>query len=340
MQVGTGRDVAATPVTALPTHRVVRLTGATGEQLRLALDPLPRDAPVMLSYRADRAGSAAAVVDAVLDHLELVARTLFPAWLPGGEAPASASDHDRRVVRELARRRAADTPHFGPYLADLAEAALTGRADAATFPPDVRVRGAARVIADAYRRDAVVLLVDMPACPDEPAAAAGFEWLAAHGVGSWLTGDALPTVDRLPTLVVQLPAHLAAASPAADDGPVAVTLPPPVGRPHPGSAVEQLLERCLARRAWAVGRTWNQVVDAQPLRPPIRVDLLWPAERCVVELDGPDHRTALKYADDRRRDTTLVVGGYVVLRFTNDDVVDDPWRVAAMIEQVLTRLRT
>ena len=63
---------------------------------------------------------------------------------------------------------------------------------------------------------------------------------------------------------------------------------------------------------------------------------MWPEHRCAVELDGPDHRGALKYADDRRRDNTLVLDGYAVLRFTNDEVIDDVARVLATIERLLS----
>lgn len=113
----------------------------------------------------------------------------------------------------------------------------------------------------------------------------------------------------------------------------------PVCAVWPGCSRERLLEERLATLAWARGRTWNQVRQPQPLAPPIRVDLMWPEARCVVELDGPDHRGALKYADDRRRDNTLVLDGYAVLRFTNDEVHDDVTRVLATIERLLTTRR-
>jgi very-short-patch-repair endonuclease len=66
---------------------------------------------------------------------------------------------------------------------------------------------------------------------------------------------------------------------------------------------------------------------------------MWPAERVVVELDGPDHRGALKYADDRRRDNALTLGGYAVLRFLNDEVTADMSRVLAMIEELVVARR-
>jgi very-short-patch-repair endonuclease len=66
---------------------------------------------------------------------------------------------------------------------------------------------------------------------------------------------------------------------------------------------------------------------------------MWVDERVVVEIDGPDHRGVLKYADDRRRDNGLVLAGFAVLRFTNDEIADDAARVLAMIERLLSSKR-
>jgi hypothetical protein len=62
---------------------------------------------------------------------------------------------------------------------------------------------------------------------------------------------------------------------------------------------------------------------------------MWRQCRCVVEIDGPDHLGILKYADDRRRDNTLALSGFTVLRFINSDVIDDPAKAAATIEKLL-----
>ena len=62
-----------------------------------------------------------------------------------------------------------------------------------------------------------------------------------------------------------------------------------VGRPHPRSTVEAALEAVLARQEWAYGRVWNGTYQPTLVRSPIRPDLLWPAERVVVELDGLEH---------------------------------------------------
>jgi very-short-patch-repair endonuclease len=118
-----------------------------------------------------------------------------------------------------------------------------------------------------------------------------------------------------------------------------VGFPALAGRPHPASAAEQRLEDHLSRCEWAAGRVWNQLHPGDTLERSIRVDLMWPELRCAVEIDGPDHRGCLKYADDRRRDNTLVLAGFSVLRFTNAEVADDPARVAATIATLLTARR-
>lgn len=331
--------------THLPGGRVVRLAGVTEEQLAVGLDPLPDGSPVVIRHRLrTEVSSAQDVVEDVLGQLESIAIELFPAWLPDAGAIDTASDFDRRVVREIAHRYAADTAHFGPFLAELAEAALRGRPTERRFDLDVRARGLTRAIADSYGRDGISLLID----EDRPLgdggqrrAALAFEWLADHGVGTWLTASVLPLVDRYPIWQLAVPAYLEAlAQDARDEPPPPVDYPPLAGLPHPASAAEQALERRLARCAWAVGRTWNQQYSGGSLVPPIRVDLMWPAEQCVVEIDGPDHRGSLKYAADRRRDNGLTLDGFAVLRFTNEEIDDDPSRVLAVIESLLSKKRT
>ncbi len=98
----------------------------------------------------------------------------------------------------------------------------------------------------------------------------------------------------------------------------------------------RLLDHC----EWAAGRVWNFNYEPHYLAPPIRVDLMWQTERLVVEIDGPEHRERTKYAADRRRDNGLLLDGFAVLRFTNEDVADDPQRVLATIETLLAKKRS
>jgi very-short-patch-repair endonuclease len=66
------------------------------------------------------------------------------------------------------------------------------------------------------------------------------------------------------------------------------------------------------------------------------VDLLWPEERVIVEVDGyPFHRSRAALHRDRRRDAVLEAAGYRVLRITWRDLVDEPTAVAVRIARVL-----
>lgn len=323
----------------LPVDRVIRLSGVTADQLAVALDPLPEGAPVVIQFRLQTATSAAAVIDEVLDRLTQVTVELFPAWLPDGDLiDGGGTGLDRRAVHTLARRHAATSEHFAPFLAAVAEAAVTGRGAMTHFPAETRARGLARLIAEAYRRDAVVLLVTSAEMPEthQHAAGAAFEWLSQYGrFGFWVADQALPAVDRFRTVPLVGRAVVPESSTAGRPQLPVVQYPALVGRPHPASDVEKFLARCLDECEWAAGRKWNAEYRGHQLMPTIRVDLMWEDEQCVVEIDGPDHRSAEKYADDRRRDNTLVLDGYVVLRFTNDEVVDDVARVLDTIERLL-----
>jgi very-short-patch-repair endonuclease len=70
----------------------------------------------------------------------------------------------------------------------------------------------------------------------------------------------------------------------------------------------------------------------------IEVDALWPHQRLVVELDGHAfHRTPLAFETDRRRDTTLQLSGYRVLRFTHRRLHDEPGEVVQTLRDLLSR---
>jgi very-short-patch-repair endonuclease len=266
---------------------------------------------------------------------------------------------------------ASATRHFGPFLADLAELSLrrtaalpfhsmtrrplhstTGLPPHSTtrrggFPPEVRAAGLARVLAAGFGRDRAVILLHVPqglTPAGEDVLVSGAEWLADRGgFGVWLTGAPLTAVDRLATVTVRLPASVASGDdvPALDDAPLPRLIYPPVaGMPHPGSQVEKALEAALRECRWAAGRAWNQTHQSSPLTPLIRVDLLWRDERCVVEIDGDEHRHANRYEEDRRRDMLLQTDGYAVLRFTNTQVMTEMDLVLRHLERFLESRRS
>lgn len=68
------------------------------------------------------------------------------------------------------------------------------------------------------------------------------------------------------------------------------------------------------------------------------VDLLWRERRLAVELDGRgSHGDGVAFERDRRRDATLAVAGWQVLRFTWRQVVNEPAWVAGTLRHVLAR---
>ncbi|WP_169947991.1 endonuclease domain-containing protein [Microbispora sp. H11081] len=338
----------------LPTGRVVHLHGDP-DAVALAADPLPADAPALVTYVPRPAWTPAAVVADVLSELESAALALFPAWLPGAEGITGPGGAAVPAIRALALRTASGTRHFAPYLAHLAERALLGETPGG-FPPEIRAAGLARVLRTGYGRDETAILVqvggDLSPAGEEVLVAA-LEWLAHHGgFGVWLTGPPLRAVDRVESLTAPIPDEVAAlvrelagarhygcGGPAADRPPVLtfppLAFPPLAGLPHPGSTAEKRLETALTSCAWAVGRAWNQTFRSGPLSVPIRLDLLWRAERCVVEIDGPEHLHPLHRATDLRRDQRLQREGYAVRRFTNDQVLGHVGTVLAEIENFL-----
>jgi hypothetical protein len=285
--------------------------------------------------------------------LDGAALRLFPAWLPDAAGIRGPGGAGVDAVRAVAMRTAPETAQFGPFLADLAERALDGARSRSTpnqFSSEVRAAGLAKVIARSYDRSAAALLVEVP--PEltgsgEQALVAGCEWLAQRGrLGVWLAGTPFSTVDWISCRRVHLPepaasiAHAAgAASPSAQPAQPVITYPPVAGLPHPASRAERAVEDALAPLPWAAGRAWNQTYQARPLESPVRLDLLWRAERCVVEFDGPEHLEPLRYEADRRRDRLLQQDGFAVVRFTNNQVARDLAAVVSQIEQLVTARR-
>jgi very-short-patch-repair endonuclease len=384
----------------VPTDRVVRLDGVAPALLHLSLDPLPDAAPSVLRYRPAGSGTPAEQVAALLDELERAAVDLFPCWLPGADAIVGPQGAGVAAIRTLAFEAAATSPHFGPFLADLAERALRHRTRPRTGPvplhvpvpvpvpvpgresalgPAVRAAGLARVIAAGYRRPAAALLIEVPeglTAIDERALAACAEWLVEHsGWAVWLTGARLRAVDRIDDHPVRLSDELESlareataglepepepvepgASPwntAQSDhavvrdpvvpGPVVpgpvLRSPAVAGAPRADSPAELKLESALRGRSWAAGRLWNQTYQPDQLAETYRLDLWWAAEHCVVEVDGPEHRSAVHYASDRRRDVRLQLDGHAVLRFTNAQVLADVHTVVSQIERLVRSRR-
>ncbi|MEV4769123.1 endonuclease domain-containing protein [Micromonospora humida] len=317
----------------LPTGRVVQLVGVPTDTV-VAATTGETVGPVAVVLRPGPPRTPGSFVRAVLDDLERVAVALLPGWLPEAADVPCADPFGLAAVRAAASRRARESAHFAPFLAHLAAVAVSGRRPPTDpFPAEIRCPGLTRVVADGFDRPGVSLLVEVPAGLDpagERAVVAGAEWLCHHGrVAVWLTGTPLRHEDR----VVSVALTPAAVPPPR---PVPATAPTVRGRPHPRSTTEAALETALAAESWAAGRVWNHYHRPHPLAPPVCLDLLWPAERCVVEVDGPEHCRPDRFEADRQRDVRLQMDGYAVLRFTNARINHD---VGAVVHQIGTVIR-
>ena len=66
------------------------------------------------------------------------------------------------------------------------------------------------------------------------------------------------------------------------------------------------------------------------------VDVLWPAQRLVLEFDGwRAHGHRLAFENDRKRDQLLVAAGYRVLRITDRQLIDESLVEIARVAQAL-----
>ncbi|MER7273437.1 DUF559 domain-containing protein [Dactylosporangium sp. NPDC000244] len=329
-----------------PSGQVCFLADVDPSLLSVGLDPLPADAPAIVRFCPPPRLGVGQYIATFLDALDRAADSLFPAWLPGAERLDGPSALGIAAARAIAARVSAQSDHFGPFLMAAAERSLRGGgAGSPHFPAEVRARGLGLILADAYRRSSVAILLDVPAGPGVNALVAAAEWLAEHGrFGVWLAGGTLGGVDRIRTIRITLPSELTRLPPGEADGeeprPPLLTYPPLAGRPRADSPAEQALERALAPHDWARGRRWNEELSWHVLGKSYRLDLFWPDDGLVVEVDGDDHRGRWKYADDRLRDARLQLLGHDVLRFTNEQVLADPSAAALTIQRLLLLRRT
>ena len=68
-----------------------------------------------------------------------------------------------------------------------------------------------------------------------------------------------------------------------------------------------------------------------------RGDLAWPEARVLVEFDGDVHRERRVFVHDLRRQNSLVVDRWTILRFSGADVYGRPAQVLSEIGQVVPR---
>ena len=72
--------------------------------------------------------------------------------------------------------------------------------------------------------------------------------------------------------------------------------------------------------------------------PPIRADVVWRAQRLIVQLDGHStHRTRQAFEQNCRRDQRLTIAGWRPIRSTWRQLECEPGQVAATVLELLKR---
>lgn len=67
----------------------------------------------------------------------------------------------------------------------------------------------------------------------------------------------------------------------------------------------------------------------------VMVDFLWKEERLAVQVDGPNRPR--RNPDEALADLILQSAGYRVLHLTEQEVMEDPDRIAELLKRELTR---
>lgn len=310
-------------------------SGAALVVLPMRTNDLPSGDPPIEGLRADK------LIETALASLVDVVVSLFPDWLPGARGIDSSAGAGRAAVEDIVRSTASSGPLYGPLLKRIAEAAIVGRGrpKLGAVPQATIALECLKLVRAAYEvADVALILAADRVAPAELERAAN--WLAEHGrCAVWLAGPAVaemrrieridgPSLPGAPLLVPDVTIY--ASTPWAT---------PVSGRPNPFSEIEKRLEAQLSTLDWAIGRAWNAHWQAGDLHNGIRIDLMWADARCVIELDGPEHRLAERYRADRERDRLLQRAGFSVLRFTNEEVLEDIEQVVSFIERYLAQRR-
>lgn len=319
---------------------VVLLADVTVDEVVRALDPLPPDAPALVACPPVSVSTVAACVEEILDALEMAAVNRFPLWLPGA-ADLAGSRSAAAAVKAAAASLAAGTDEFGPFLADLAIRAVDGRAAKPSgISAQQRARGLTQVIARTVGRDQAVLVLEAPsgqAIHEEQVRAGTARWLAEQsGLKVWLAGGPLHHVDWIRSFRVDLgmPSRAPVVIEAPPVAPIELSVQ---GKPKRGA--ETKLADALAGSNWVGAHLWNTSLDLARVGPLMIPDIQWPREKVIVEIDGSEHRGSAIYGADRRRDAAMLLSGYLVVRFTNEQVEIDLPYVLQTIRDLLAMRR-
>ena len=328
-------------IEALLREPLVGWPGASPVAVREIVESTDGAAAAILAVGVDAASlERRDLTEQVIAALSEAVAGTYPAWLPEAEHLAGPGGAGLAAARAICERVACSTDLFGPFLLAAAESSLCGRqVEVAEFAQETAVRQARKLILRAYGYGRLVVMIELTgdwSSAQIEVAEANALWLSGPGeLTAWLFGTPTACMTRVPRS--SLHDRMRASSPPAAPRPPYLT--PLRGRPNAFSRAETHLEAHLSRLPWATGRAWNQTWSAGVLANSIRVDLVWSREQCVVELDGPDHLNTEKYAADRVRDRALQREGFMVLRYTNDEVLGDVARVLDELERFLEERR-
>ena len=96
------------------------------------------------------------------------------------------------------------------------------------------------------------------------------------------------------------------------------------------------LERLAIEALAAAGLPTPEIEYPIPWSPGQRFDLAYPEARLAIELDGRRwHSTAERFQADRRRDREALAHGWVVVRFTWEDLTGRPREFVAIVARLL-----
>ena len=324
-------------IEALLREPLLSWPGVSPVAVREVVESAPEVGVAILAVAADAAGPGRRdLTEQVVEALSEAVAATYPAWLPEAEQLVGPGGAGLAALRAICGRAAGSTDLFGPFLLAAAEAALCGRPFVANeFARETAVREARKLILRACGQGRLVAMVEFIGTwspPQIEAVETNALWLSGPGeLTVWLFGTPTARMTRVPRSALR--GRRPVSDPPAAPHPPYLT--PLRGRPNAFSRAEMCLETHLARCPWAAGRAWNQTWSSGVLANAIRVDLVWLREKCVVELDGPDHLDTDKYAADRVRDRALQRAGFLVLRYTNDEVLGDAARVLGELERFL-----
>ena len=365
-------QLARTPLPQFPDGRVrsVFTADVGGAVASLTQALMAGDAALRLVTQGVREPTGShAFPEQLVRGLAEAALLLWPDWYGGTLGMAADATVIEAALADPLAARSVRSTQAGvvlPWVTAAVAACRAGRVPyLPTFPLAVQADQLARALRD-ERLQIVVFLHERTIC-DLHGLAQALEWLARETAAAVVavlpaTLTHAPELDRIAYAALwdATAAPNAAGPPgtAAENQPVEnKTLErqpaetqradeqtgrvcPVVGRPHPASPGECKLAAFLEGDAELAGLFgFNQRVTSV-LGSRFLVDLLWPAGRVVVEIDGYGyHSSRAAFSADRTRDYELTLSGYLVLRLPHDFVVED---VALAAERVraLVHFRT